>query len=134
MNKQTKDQIKFVLDCLDTAIPDQERAILHNALVLARKQEWLTDNDYTVAMAWLNAGAFLSVAEALIPKDSAGFELVTMHDKPSAFVKAGDLDWNDANCQVAATPALALASAAIRGRLFLENKFEFFDHEPVVTM
>jgi len=129
MDQRSKEQIEFVLDRLDTAIPEQERAVLHNALVLAHKQGWLTDNTYDMAMAWLNAGAVLSAAEALIPKDSAGFELVTMHRTPSAFVQVNDLEWNDSNCQTASTAALALASAAIRGRLILEDKMKLFESQ-----
>lgn len=56
----------------------------------------------------------LDAAMTLVP-EGEGFELLTMHGKPTAFVSAGNtIDWCDGNCVEAATPALALCAAALR--------------------
>lgn len=111
--------LDFLLERLDTAIPDQERAVLHDALVFAHKEGWLPDGVYDTAMKWLNVGAYLSAANALVPHTSAGIELISF-DRPAAFVHP-ERQSHDGTCWHAATPSLALASAAIRAQMALRN-------------
>ena len=58
----------------------------------------------------------IDAAMILVPEGSAGIELVTLHDRPAAYVQADGLEWDDCNCIAAATPALALCAAALRAR------------------
>ena len=74
-----------------------------------------TDHRYT---------ASLDAAMTLVP-EGEGFELLTMHGKPTAFVSAGAaIDWCDGNTVEAATPALALCAAALKARASQQNSDE----------
>ena len=120
------DRIDTLIRDLEKASVSEERGVILDALTYAHASKWIDTATFHGAQKMLHVGAFLSAALPLVPEGYAIEQMMIWPGEPSDGMVVGTRFragryWHEAGKDgrwkaTAATPALALASAALKAR------------------